>query len=111
MSAFLIDARFLLGNTTETFWGTPLIVVDGSDNTFCYGFMRDLLRLRKVLHINVGAVAFASEASSLAKEEDICSVVDLCRKVGLVVIEERKSPVLAIVAAHMCRISEIWTRS
>jgi hypothetical protein len=39
---FLIDARFLLRSTTETFWGTPLMVVNGSDNTFCYGLMRDL---------------------------------------------------------------------
>jgi hypothetical protein len=31
MSAFLIDARFLLRNSTETFWGAPLIVVDGKD--------------------------------------------------------------------------------
>jgi hypothetical protein len=38
MSAFLIDARFLLRNTTETFWGASLIVVDGKDNTFCFGF-------------------------------------------------------------------------
>ena len=39
MSAFLIDSRFLLSNTTETFWGAPLIVVDGKDNTFCFGFL------------------------------------------------------------------------
>jgi hypothetical protein len=109
ISAFLIDARFLLRNTTETFWGAPLIVVDGSDNTFCYGFMRDLLRLRNLLHITAGAVTFGSDASSLAKEEDICSVVDLCRKVGLVVIEERKSPALAIVAAHTERFTNIVT--
>jgi hypothetical protein len=48
---FSIDARFLLRNTTETFWGTALIVENDSDNTFCYGFMRDLLRLRNLLHI------------------------------------------------------------
>jgi hypothetical protein len=31
MSAFFIDARFLLRNTTEAFWGAPLILVDTSE--------------------------------------------------------------------------------
>jgi hypothetical protein len=56
MSAFLIDSRFLLSNTTETFWGAPLIVADGKDNTFCYGFLRDLLRLRNSLCISAGVI-------------------------------------------------------
>lgn len=109
MPAFLIDARFLLRNTTESFWGAPLIVVDGKDNTFCFGFMRDLLRLRNSLHISAGAVVFGSDASSFATEKDIRSVVDLCRELGVVVIEEQKLPVLAIVATHADRFSNIVT--
>lgn len=109
MSAFLIDARFLLRNTTETFWGAPLIVVDGKDNTFCYGFMRDLLRLRSSLHISAGAMVFGSDACSLASEKEIRSVVDLCRELGVVVIWEPKVPVLAIVATHADRFSNIVT--
>ena len=31
MSNFLIDARFLLRRTTETFWGAPLIVAGGKN--------------------------------------------------------------------------------
>ena len=109
MSSFLIDARFLLRNTTESFWGAPLIVVDGKDNTFCFGFMRDLLRLRNSLHISAGAVVFGSDASFLATEKDIRSVVDLCRELGVVVIDEPKLPVLAIVATHADRFSDIVT--
>jgi hypothetical protein len=83
MSAFLIDARFLLRNTTETFWGASLIVVDGKDNTFCFGFLRDLLRLRNSLRISAGVIVFGSDASSLATEKDARSVVDLCRELGI----------------------------
>jgi len=79
MPTFVIDARFLLRNTTETFWGTPLIVVNGSDNTFCYGFMRDLLRLRNLLHINAGAIALGRDAWSLAPQKEVRTVVEFCR--------------------------------
>jgi DNA polymerase I-like protein with 3'-5' exonuclease and polymerase domains len=109
MSAFLIDSRFLLSNTTETFWGAPLIVADGKDNTFCYGFLRDLLRLRNSLCISAGVIVFGSDASSLATEKDVRSVVDLCRDLGVLVIEEPKLPVLAIVATHADRFSDIVT--
>ena len=109
MSAFLIDARFLLRNTTETFWGASLIVVDGKDNTFCFGFLRDLLRLRNSLRISAGVIVFGSDASSLATEKDARSVVDLCRELGILVIEEPQLPVLAIVATHADRFSDIVT--
>ena len=109
MSAFLIDARFLLRSTTETFWGAPLIVVDGKDNTFCFGFMRDLLRLRNSLNITAGAIVFGRDASTVATDNDIRSVIDLCRKLSVAIIEEQKSPVLAIVATHADRFSNIVT--
>ena len=38
MSTFLIDSRFLLSNTTETFWGAPLIVADGKDTRSATAF-------------------------------------------------------------------------
>lgn len=109
MSTFLIDSRFLLRNTTETFWGSPLIVVDGRDNTFCFGFMRDLLRLRNSLHISAGVVVFGSDAFSLATEKDIRSVIDLCRELGVMVIEEQKLPEFAIVATLSELFSDIVT--
>ena len=109
MSAFLIDSRFLLRNTTETFWGAPLIVVDGRDNTFCFGFLRDLLRLRNSLRISAGVIVFGSDASSLATEKDVRSVVDLCRELGVLVIEEPNLPVIAMVATHADRFSDIVT--
>src|SRR5215472_8404444 len=98
MAVFLIDARFLLRNTTETFWGAPLIVVNGSDNTFCYGFMRDLLRLRHLLHINTGALALSRGAWSLAPQHDVRAVVEFCRSIGVMVLEGAGA--LAIGAAH-----------
>jgi len=109
MSAFLIDSRFLLRNTTETFWGAPLIVVDGKDNTFCFGFLRDLLRLRNSLRMSAGVIVFGSDASSLATEKDVRSVVDLCRELGVLVLEEPTLPMIAIMATHADRFSDIVT--
>jgi DNA polymerase I-like protein with 3'-5' exonuclease and polymerase domains len=109
MSAFLIDSRFLLRNTTETFWGAPLNISDGRDNTFCFGFLRDLLRLRNSLRISAGVVLFGSDALSVATEKDVRSVVHLCREFGVLVIEEAKLSVLAIVATHADRFSDIVT--
>jgi hypothetical protein len=54
-------------------------------------------------------IVFGSDASSLATENDIRSVVDLCRELGILVIEEPKLPVLAIVATHADRFSDIVT--
>src|SRR5215831_10340334 len=107
LPTFLIDVRFLLRNTTETFWGAPLIVENGSDNTFCYGFMRDLLRLRNLLHINAGAIALGREAWSLAPVKDIRAVLELCRDVGVTVIEGLGTP--ALVATHAERFSDVVT--
>src|SRR5262249_12585857 len=107
MLTFLIDARFLLRSTTETFWGTPLIVENGRDNTFCYGFMRDLLRLRNLLHIDAGAVALGRDAWPLAPEKDVCAVIEFCQDVGVMVIEGAGAR--AIVAAHADGFSDIVT--
>jgi hypothetical protein len=109
MSAFLIDSRFLLRDTTETFWGASLIVADGTDNTFCFGFLRDLLRLRGSLHISAGAVVFGGDALSFATERDIYSVVDMCRRLGVAVIHEPRSPSIAIMATYADRFSNIVT--
>ena len=104
MRTFLIDARFLLRITTETFWGAPLIVVNGSDNTFSYGFVRDLLRLRNLLHINAGVIALGRDAWSLAPQKDIRTIVQFCRDIGVMVIEGAGP--LAIGAAHAERFTD-----
>jgi hypothetical protein len=107
MRTFLIDARFLLRITTETFGGAPLIVVNGGDNTLSYGFMRDFLRLRNSLHINAGVIALGTDAWSLAAQKDIRTVVQFCQDIGVVVIEGAGP--LAIGAAHAERFTDIVT--
>jgi hypothetical protein len=48
---FVIDTSFSFGKTAEAFHGAPLLVVDCTDRTFIYGFVRDLLRLRRMLGV------------------------------------------------------------
>ncbi len=108
-ATFFIDAQFLLRNTTETFWGAPLIVVDGKDSTFSFGFLRDLLRLRQALHISGGAVVLGREAPSFATEENIRSAAELCRELGIVVVQEPTLAALMIAAAHIDHFSNVVT--
>ena len=109
MSAFLIDARFLLRNTTEAYLGAPLIVVDGKDNTFCFGFLRELLRIRNCMHISTGAVVFGTDALLFATKQNIHSTVDMCLEFGVAVIYDLMLPALAVVAKYADRFANIVT--
>jgi len=44
---FLIDTTFIFRQTADAFHGASLLVVDGKDHTFIYGFLRDLLLARR----------------------------------------------------------------
>lgn len=58
---FLIDATFLLEASGETFSGVPLFVNSkGEDNTFVYGFLRDLSRLGGAYGIEKPSVVVGS---------------------------------------------------
>ena len=41
---YLVDTTFFLRQTADVFYGAPLLVADGKDHTFAYGFLRDLLK-------------------------------------------------------------------
>ena len=44
---FIIDATFILKRIHDSFFGAPLLTVDGKDHTFAFGFARDIFRLRR----------------------------------------------------------------
>ncbi|MDX2444793.1 MAG: DNA polymerase [Bacteroidales bacterium] len=73
---FFIDSTFILKSTYETFLGCPLLTFDGKNNTFLYGFLRNLLRLRTRLGINKLLVAFGKESYVVATESDVLSVIE-----------------------------------
>ena len=44
-NSFLIDATFIVERTHKTFLGAPLLMDQGKDRTFTFGFAREILRL------------------------------------------------------------------
>jgi hypothetical protein len=60
---FVIDTTFIFRRTAEAFHGAPLLVVDGKDVTFVYGFIRDLLRLRSALGVRRGVPSSVSKVT------------------------------------------------
>src|ERR1700730_7297901 len=65
-SLFLIDSRFLLETSHNTFHGAPLLQDSrGRDTTMLFGFARDLLRLRKQLGMRKALILFGNAGSCL----------------------------------------------
>ena len=70
-AVFLIDTTFIFRKIAETFHGARLLVADGKDVTFTYGFLRDLLRLRLQLGVRRGIVAVGSECHGVATDIEV----------------------------------------
>jgi DNA polymerase-1 len=102
---FLVDATFMLRIAAETFHGAPLLVVDSTDRTFTYGFVRDLLRLRRMLGVRRGILVVGREGHDVATDADVRAVVEVTQDAGLpVVYSPRRS------ALDLCHhLSEIAT--
>src|SRR5262245_56408512 len=81
---FLIDTAFIVEQTHKTFFGTPLMTAAGTDHTFAFGCVRDILRLRRNLGIMAGLLILGKEAYSVSSNE---SVLDL-----IVILKELKIP-------------------
>ena len=85
---FVIDAKFLVESSNHAFCGAPLIVTpDGVDQTFVFGFTRDLLRLRLSLGIQSFICVFTSDGNS---PDIISRAVDFMRELQIPHIYEQK---------------------
>jgi DNA polymerase-1 len=93
---YLIDTTFIFGKTAEAFHGAPLLVVDGTDRTFIYGFVRDLLRLRRMLGVRRGILVVGSEGRAAAADADVTAVVEFAQDVGLPVVHSPRRSTLDI---------------
>ena len=61
-SLFVIDSTFLLETSRNSFHGAPLLQdSSGRDSTMLFGFVHDLLRLRKQLGIRKALVVIGDD--------------------------------------------------
>jgi len=93
---FLIDTTFILRQTSDAFHGAPLLVVDGKDYTFTYGFLRDLLLARRALGVTRGILVVGTEGHDAAADADVTAVVEFARVVGFPVVHKPRRSVLDI---------------
>jgi len=97
LSAFLIDTTFIFVKIYETFHKTPLFVNnDGQDQTYLYGFLRDLLRLHVFLDISHGVIVFGKEVNSVAQKEDIDRIVSAIKSMNLPLVVQLNKSILDI---------------
>src|SRR4030043_645597 len=93
---FLIDSSSLFEETHKTFFGTPLIVEGGKDNTFLYGFLKYLLTLRFKLGISPEIVLISRECWAGASDQEVKETVQHITEIGIPVVDEKISSIVEI---------------
>jgi DNA polymerase-1 len=93
---YLVDTTFILRRTADAFHGAPLLVVDGKDHTFTYGFLRDLLVVRRALGVTRGVLAVGMEGHAAANDADVTALVEFAEHLGLPVVHKQRRSVLDI---------------
>jgi len=104
---FIVDITFILKKAGEAFHGAPLLVLDGKDHTLTYGFIRDLLLLRRMLAIRYGILVAGKECDVVSSENEVKSVVAFTRDMGFPVVYKPERSALDIcyslstIATHL----------
>jgi len=96
IQTFLVDTTFILRQTADAFRGAPLLVVDGKDHTFIYGFLRDLLLARRALGVTRGILVVGTEGHAAAANADVTGGVEFARGMCFPVVHEPRRSVLDI---------------
>ena len=107
---FLIDSAFILESTHASFSGAPLLTWDRRDNTFLFGFLRDLLRLRRAIGMSRGVVVASKEAYSVTAHENIRNVLGLLGGLGFPAIDLPGESVLDVGSSLCSQVSHVVTR-
>jgi hypothetical protein len=109
-SRFLIDTLFIFERTYKTFFGTPLLTVDRSDHTLTYGFVRDLLRLRRKLGIRTAVLIIGKDVHAITADKNIENVILLLKELMIPYIRDSQNLGLHVVGSLWPRFSHIVTR-
>ena len=93
---FLIDTTFIFENTHKAFLGAPLLMKEGQDYTFLFGFIRDFLRIRHSFGINDGVIAIGKEAFSVTTKENVHNVLNVIKEMGVPYVYDSNNSILDI---------------
>jgi hypothetical protein len=106
---FLIDATFIAEKSRKAFLGAPLLTVGGQDCTFVFGFLRDVLRLRRIFGINAGLVLVGRESYSVSSRDNIHSVIASFKELGIPHIHDPLNLTLNLACSICSHFSHIIT--
>lgn len=93
---YLVDTTFILKRTADAFHGAPLLLVDGKDHTFTYGFLRDLLQARRALGVTRGILVVGAEGHAAATDREVTAVVEFAEALGIPIVYKPRRSVLDI---------------
>lgn len=108
-NSFLIDATFIIERTHKTFLGTPLLMVQGRDRTFTFGFAREFLRLRNTLGIRSGVLVIGKNSRLIASDKNIQDLVEFFRTLDIPCVHDPQNDVLHIAGSMTSGFSHIVT--
>ena len=108
-NVFLIDATFIIERTHKTFLGTPLLMVQGIDSTFTFGFAREFLRLRNTLGIRAGVLVIGKNSRLIASDKNIQDLVEFFRTLDIPCVHDPQNDVLHIAGSMTSGFSHIVT--
>jgi 5'-3' exonuclease len=108
-SQSLVDTAFIVERTSKSFFGTPLLTKDGKDHTFTFGFVRDVLRLRRDLGMRSCILIFGNESHSHASAENIEKIIAFLRGMGFHYISDRRNSGLNLVGALHSQFTHVVT--
>jgi DNA polymerase I len=106
---FLIDTAFIVERTHKTFFGTPLMTVAGTDQTFAFGCVRDILRLRRNLGIMAGVLIIGKEAYSVSSSESVLDLIVILKELKIPYIHDARNLGLHVTSRLHSSFSHIVT--
>lgn len=110
----VIDATFIFEDAARSFVNTPLLFGSGKDQTcdqtFVFGALRDLLRLRAAMHMNAGTFVAGKETWAATDNRNSRDLILLVERLGFPVVSDPSQGVLDVVSTVGPTASYIATR-
>ena len=108
-STFLIDLTGFLEASQKAFLGSPCLLVDGEDQTFVFGVVRDLLQLRHKLGINRGIVVIGEEGNRVTTGRNIVKTCAFLTQLPIPVVHDPQKRMIDLCAGAASIVSYIVT--
>src|SRR5215471_3769892 len=108
-STFLIDLTGFLEKSQKAFLGAPCLSVDGEDQTFVFGVVRDLLQLRHTLGIVRGVVVIGEEGERVTTAQNLAKTCLFLKQLRVPVVHDSHKRTIDLCTGAASIVSHIVT--